>query len=159
MKEFNYEVSKDYDLLWNLIKKENKNNIVVFVDYSYLNDTSPPCRDVAKLRNNDNSLQISVRGMEYSGWYLNNQPNLEQFKKFCEKINLTFIEPLQEVYISKPRLETIESLRLKRIRCSTPRCGAGAFCSDCNKVDNLEPYVKYISELEKIVFTNQNKLE
>lgn len=91
--ESNYQTSKDYDLLWKLSKEQNK-SIVVFVDYSY-QDIPEASRDIAKLRSRDGYINISARGIEYSPWYYSYQPDLEEFKKFCGKINLSFIEPTQ----------------------------------------------------------------
>lgn len=112
--EDNYLVSKDYDLLWKLVKEENK-SLVVFIDYKSNGDPRY-WRDVAKIQHKEEKyIFISARGIGYSGWGYCNQPDLKQFKEFCKENNLSFIAPktedLAERYLEKCKVldELIES--------------------------------------------------
>lgn len=83
--ENNYDISKNYELLYEFVVNQNK-TLICFVDYGD-ND-----RDIAKIFIPDetNSIIVCCRGVQYNG-YLTISDGKDKFIKSCEKMNLSFV--------------------------------------------------------------------
>jgi hypothetical protein len=74
----NYNTSRDYELLFELMQKSS---IVCIVDYNF-------ARDVAQTLCKCGDYQICARGIGYL-W----AENKEEFLKYCEMYNVEFVVP------------------------------------------------------------------
>lgn len=89
-----YMLSKDYDVLHDLVRSGNA--IVCFVDY---HGYGKPVRDVCKCYEIDGGyISFSVRGTGYAGPVGPHYPQ-ERFSKLCADMNVEFIEPHDAVTI------------------------------------------------------------
>lgn len=101
MENIPYQLSKDYNQLFELVKAGNR--IVVFVDYD-MQDGKEPCRDVATLSNF--TYYPSARGISYNIRFIfHDTPDEEKWKRFlenCHHSNLEFVIPNAVNYLNNP---------------------------------------------------------
>lgn len=93
--EKNYQTSRDYDKLFDLIEAGHR--IVCVIDYRFRSEgiDVPASRDVCVARKTAHEINISVRGMSYISVF-NDMPDLKQvFKHWCAKENVAWIVPQQ----------------------------------------------------------------
>lgn len=86
-----YNLSKDYKLLFELVKAGNR--MVCFVDYKWSEGTEP-CRDICTIRNSNYEAQS--RGNGYFGLIDVDGTEDEMFQTFnnnCKASNLEWIVP------------------------------------------------------------------
>jgi len=81
-----YDTSKDYHLLWKLIKKNHK--IPAYVHYS---EDDEPIYFLVEVKRNRDDIE---RAYGFSGEFLSSfRRNFIEFKKICQNFNLDYIIP------------------------------------------------------------------
>jgi len=86
MKEFGYQVSKDYEKLWELIKSGSK--VAGRIDFERgLNGNQ--IRDIVEIKYILEEYYIGTRGISYTGM----SGTKDKFIGICKSLNLTFIDP------------------------------------------------------------------
>lgn len=95
--KYKYDLSKDYDNLYNLVKLGGK--IVCFVDYNFqeLKGKYPPSRDVCVCKKT-HEIDFGCRGRSYDSIseYDIKRHGLTEKKLFisaCKRLNVEFINP------------------------------------------------------------------
>lgn len=79
-----YETSRDYELLFELAKRQS---VICIVDYN------KDCRDVAHTLFIGKMGQISARGISYLHVFTDESDAKEKFVQYCGEINLEFLPP------------------------------------------------------------------
>ena len=88
-----YNFSKDYDLLYELIKK---GNVVCFVNYDFSRNQTDFVRDICQCkRTKSNDISFISRGHEYGAvnqWEIDkNSTELDLFYAECKSLDVEFI--------------------------------------------------------------------
>ena len=90
-----YNLSKDYDLLYDNIYEGNK--IACFVNYNFrgLEDKYPPCRDICLVtKKKDFHIDFLARGISYGfvdDYFKDNHTEKEVFISECKRMELEWI--------------------------------------------------------------------
>ena len=86
MKEFGYQVSKDYEKLWELIKSGSK--VAGRIDFER-GSNGNQIRDIVEIKYILEEYYIGTRGISYTGM----SGTKDKFIGICKSLNLTFIDP------------------------------------------------------------------
>ncbi len=88
-----YKLSKDYDLLYQHICQGHI--IAAFVDYNFVGSTTPPSRDICKIRRfKEYDIQFGSRGIGYgdvTDYFKGTHSELNLFLSECSRMNLEWI--------------------------------------------------------------------
>ena len=110
--EDNYLVSRDYDLLWKLVKRENK-SLVVFIDWKY-SAVTVYSRSTAIITKVKDSILIKAKDIEMTDWNTHSKVRIQEFKRFCASNNLSFIPPKTEYLVE--RCKALDELAESKMR-------------------------------------------